>query len=662
VDPQNVPLYLVAALFTVVTVALFAWSVRGVLGVRFTLIRLLISGIIVFAVFGPIMNAIVKPDDLEQLDLFPGVWFFLLGLFLSLLTGMVFLVIAEALVPSNTLPGPIFAVQATRRWFRRGARYWRIARIILRHGLTAYLFGGRRAELGSPEGRSELARRLREALSEGGVTYVKLGQILSTRRDLLPREFVDELALLQHRAAPVLWPEIDLALRRELGEDYARHVARLDQEPLAAASIAQVHTAALVTGEEVVIKVRRPGIVSEVDRDLDIVRRLATTLHRSTTWGSRIGILDLADGFAAALREELDLTVEARNIAVVAAGVRARGDDASLHIPVVYPHLSSSRILVMERIDGIPLGVAGNAIAARNLDGDELARSLLNALLRQIVIDGTFHADPHPGNVMLLENGKLTLLDFGSVGRIDAVLRGALVRLILSFEHGDPIAAGDALLDLVERPDGLDEYRLERALGQFMARYLTPGVPPDVRMFADLFRIIARFGLSVPSEVAAVFRAIATLEGTLGTLSPGFNVVAEARAFASSYLAAQMRPSALRRTLTEELATLIPMMRRLPRRVDRIATALEEGRLNVNVRPLADERDQSTISRMLHEVLVTILASTAGVMGVTLLGRAGGPQLTDSVSAFQFMGYALLVGAMMLAMRVLVIIFRPGQR
>ncbi len=134
---------------------------------------------------------------------------------------------------------------------------------------------------------------------------------------------------------------------------------------------------------------------------------------------------------------------------------------------------------------------------------------------RGCIFPSSIHADPHPGNVMLLVDGRLTLLDFRSVGRIDGVLRGALVRLILSFDQGDPIAASDALPDLVERPERLDEQRLERALEQFMARYLTPGIAPDVRMFTDLFRIIADFGLAVPHEIAAVFRSIATLEGTL---------------------------------------------------------------------------------------------------------------------------------------------------
>jgi ubiquinone biosynthesis protein len=656
---MQIPLMLLAGVFILTTIAAFAYTVRGLLGINFSLVRLVIAGSIIFACFTPIMNAILDPEELEDAGAFPGVWFFSLGIALSLLTGMVFLVIAEALVPSNTLPGPFYMARAFRRWLRRSRRYGQIARIILRHGLTAYVFGGRRAELQSPEGRAELARRLRLAMSEGGVTFVKLGQILSTRRDILPREFVDELSQLQDRADNVPWDRVRPTLQRELGNDVDALFATFEREPLAAASIAQVHAARLQAGDDVVVKVRRPGVDAQVERDLDIVHRLAQTLQRSTGWGRRIGVIDLANGFAVALREELDLRVEARNIATIATAAARRGDDTGLHIPILHPELSTGQVLVMERIRGIPLGSAGSEIAARGLDPDALARTLLESLLRQVVIDGTFHADPHPGNVMLLPNDKLTLLDFGSVGRIDAVLRGALVRLILSFEQGDPIAASDALLDLVERPEGLDEFRLERVLGQFMARHLAPGVPPDARMFADLFRIIADFGLSVPPEVAAVFRAIATLEGTLTQIAPGFNIIGEARSFATSYLAEQFRPRALKRTFTDELTLLLPMLRRLPRRIDRIAAALEEGRLNVNVRSLADERDRRTVATMLHEVLLTILASTAGIMAVIVLGQEGGPQVTRAVSMFELIGYGLLVGALILGMRVLVLIFRP---
>lgn len=647
--------------FTVLTIAVFAYTVRGLLGVRFSLARLLIAGIIAFAVDQPITRAIIGQEMLASGDLFPTLWFIMLSTALAVLTGMVFLVIAEALVPSDTLPGPIYSWRALRRSLRRTARYWQITRIIVRHGLWAYLRGGRRAELRSAEGRAGLAWSLRFALSEGGVTFVKLGQILSTRRDLLPREFIDELSQLQDQAPTVAWEQVEGILRTSFGGEVDEIFACFDRVPLAAASVAQVHAAQLVTGEEVVVKVRRPGITVQVERDLDIIDRLARTLQRNTEWGRRIGVVDLAHGFAVALREELDLRVEARNIAVVAAGTARRGDGSGLHVPALYPDLSSAQVLVMERISGVPLDQAPAIAAERGLDTTELARTLLNALLRQIVIDGTFHADPHPGNVMLLPNGRLTLLDFGSVGRIDGVLRGALVRLLLAFEHGDPIAASDALLDLTERPDNLDEYRLERALGQFIARYLAPGLSPDVRMFTDLFRIIAQFGLAVPPEVAAVFRTIATLEGTLTQIAPGFNMVGEARVFAADYLGERMRPRAVQKTLTDELTSLLPLLRRMPRRMDRIATALEEGRLTVNVRSLADAGDRRTVSELLHEVLLTILASTAGIMAVIVIGQDGGPRLTASVSMYQFIGYALLVASLILAMRVLVLIFRPAS-
>lgn len=650
---------LTVAFFTIITVAGFSFVVRGMLGVRFSPGRLIVAGVLAFTLGEPILQALVGQEAEESTTGFPKFLFVLLGVGCAVLVGMVFLVIAEALVPSNTLPGPIYAVRAFRRWLNRSARYWQINRIMLRYGLWAYLRGGRRAELRTTEGRADLARSLRRALDDGGVTYVKLGQVLSTRRDLLPVEFIEELSRLQFHAASVPWEGIETTLRRSLGDDVNSVFESFDREPLAAASIAQVHTARLVNDEELVVKIRRPEIMAQVESDLDIVVRLARTLQRSTEWGRGIGVVDLANGFAMALREELDFRVEARNLAVVRAAAEARGGDRGLYIPKVYSELSSERVLVMERIAGVPLGEATPVIAERGLDETLLARNLLNSLLRQIVIDGTFHADPHPGNVLLLEDNRLTLLDFGSVGHIDMLLRQALVRLILAFGQGDPMAATDALLDLVERPALLDHRRLERALGRFMARHLTPGIAPEARIFTDLFRVIAEFGLAVPPEVAAVFRAITTLDGTLKIVDPDFNIVAEARGFASAYLSEQLQPRVIRKTVTDELTDLLPLLRGMPRRLDRLTSALEEGRLNVNLRPSATDRERRAVSGLVHEALLTILASTTGIMAAVMVGHDGGPRLTSAVSLFQFIGYGLLVVGCMLAMRVLVLIFRP---
>jgi ubiquinone biosynthesis protein len=452
---------------------------------------------------------------------------------------------------------------------------------------------------------------------------------------------------------------VEQVLAAELGGSPDEVFARFDRQPLAAASVAQVHAARLRSGAEVVVKVQRPGIRSVVERDLDIVARLASRLESGTRWARSIGTRDLANGFAAAVREELDFRIEAGNMAAVAAA--GHGVDGTVRVPVPHAPLCTERVLVMQRLDGTPLTAAGPVIAERGLDRDALARTLLECVLRQIMLDGVFHADPHPGNVLVLTDGRLGLLDFGSVGRLDASVRAALQRLLLAMNRGDPLAASDALLELMLRPDEIDQQRLERALGQFMARYLGPGAAPGVRMFSDLFRIVAEYGLSVPPEVAAVFRALATLEGALARLAPGFDLVAEARSSAGRYTAERLEPASTRQAVDEELTTLLPMLRRLPRRLERIASAAEHGRLSVHVRLWADDRDRRHVTGMLHQVLLTILAATAGIMAVLLLGTGGGPTVTATVSLYQLLGYNLLVVCAILALRVLVLIFRPDR-
>ena len=594
----------------------------------------------------------------KRTSVLPELWFVILGVTIALVVGMVFLVVAEALVPSGSVPGLVYVLRGMRRRMGRARRYWQISGILVRRGLMPYVRGGRRSELSTSEGRARLARSVRLAMEDGGVTFVKLGQVLSTRRDLLPAEFISELSRLQDDAAEVPWPRIEQVLRSELGAEAGELFASFDREPIAAASIAQVHAATLPSGARVVVKVRRPDVSQIVDRDLDIAGRLAARLERSTSWGRAVGTAGLAAGFAAALREELDLRVEARNMTSVAAAPGSRGH-GGIAIPVPYQPLCTGLVLVMERFDGRPLAAidAGTPADVRAA----LARSLLDCLLREVMLEGTFHADPHPGNVLLLADGRLGLLDFGSVGRIDQGLRSALQRLLLALDKGDPAGLADALLEVVERPEELDELRLERMLGRFLARHVAAGITPDVTMFTDLFRIVSDHGLAVPPEIAAVFRALATMEGTLTQLAPGFDIVAEARRFAGQQLAGQFRPDTLRTTAADELVALLPLLRRLPRRIDRIGGALEAGRLSVNVRLLADEGDRRIVTGLLYLVLTTFLAATSGIMAVLMLGLRGGPTITSRVSLFQFLGYCLLVISAILALRVLALVFRPNR-
>ena len=623
---------------------------RRVLGVRIRTMRALIGAVLGWAVAGQ-LAVWLFPNVHQTPSMFVGLLIPIAGC--AFLTTLTFLFLAEMALPSGGGLGFVGRLRSIRRRMARARRYSQVSRIAVRHGIGPYL-GGRRAAVGTRQ--AVLARSLRRALEDAGVTFVKLGQVLSTRPDLLPPAFIDELSRLQDQVAPVPFERVERDLEEELGRPITEVFAEFDREPLAAASIAQVYRARLHSGEDVVVKVRRPDIDRVVDRDLDIVYRVARSLELRASWARSLGVVDLADGFAAALTEELDFRVEARNIAAVSAV----GNDGEIALPTVHSDLSSERVLVMRRLDGTPVRSAIGTVD--NARRDELARALLNCVLRQVLLHGVFHADPHPGNVLLLADGKLGLLDFGSVGRLDATLRGGLRNLLAAIDRGDPAGLRDGLLEIVDRPDEIDEQRLERALGALMAKHLSHGQAPDLDMFTDLFRVVAEFRLSIPPAIAAVFRALATVEGTLGLLAPGFNILVESRTFANTLIGEQLQPDSLRRTATEELMSLLPVLRRLPRRIDRVTSALEQGRLSVNIRLFADERDRAVVTTMLHELLLAFTGMATGVMAVLLLTSTGGPRVSPELTLNQIFGYNLLVVSALLGLRLLFVVFRSQRK
>lgn len=649
----------------VLNIALLAFGARRLLGEqRFSLSRTVVAGLAGQTAGNAIINALAAgvPASLGAKGGPPYgvvIGFVALGWACALLIAMAILVVWQAFVPAGTVPPPTSWPGRLRARAARSARYWQIVRIFTGCGLGPLLRSG--VAGGGTGGRpAALARSLSQALDRSGVVFVKFGQALSARRDLLPPEFTAELARLQDRVSPLPWAQIEQVLQAELGGTGA--FAEIDHQPLAAASIAQVHAATLRTGQRVVVKVQRPGVASLVARDLDIIGRLARRIETRASWARALGVVTLAEGFAAALREELDFRVEARNLAAVRAAADVPGDetpdDGTVVIPAAYHDLSTRRVLVMQRLDGVAVSKAGPALADGTIDRERLARGLFDTVLRQIVIDGVFHADPHPGNILLLTDGRLGLIDFGSVGRLDSELRAALQRLLFALDRRDPVGLTDALLEVTARPDALDEHALERAVGALLVRHLAAGQAPDATMFADLFRIVARHELAVPPEFAATFRALSTLEGGLRVLAPGFDIVAQAERFGQAQLRQRLGAAELRAAATDELAALLPMLRRLPRRVDRITAAVEGGRLSVNVRLLTDERDRRVIDGWIQLGVLTVLAAAAGLMAVALLALRGGPAMTAKVGFYQFLGYCLLVICSLLALRVLAAVFR----
>ena len=641
-----------------VTVLAFAAVIRRLLGVRVGLVRTLSAAVLAMLVTAPILSAFAPGDPVAV----GGGEAFLLGtasVILAALLSMAALVVLEVLLPTGSLPGPVEAWKAARRRVERTRRYSSIVRIALRHGLGRFLRGRPQPGPTSAAARRRLARSLRSALDEGGVTFVKIGQLLSTRRDLVPAEFADELTALQDKAAPVPWSEIDAVLTAELGRPVGEVFREIDREPLAAASVAQVHTARLLDGTEVVVKVQRPGIARIVERDLDILLRLGGMLEDRTAWGRAFGVRGLATGFAAALREELDFTVERDNLQAMAAAL-AGSPERGVRVPAAYPGLGSERVLVMERLPGTPLGAAGPVLG--RLSGPrraEIASGLLDSMLDQILVHGLFHVDLHPGNLLLADDGSLGMLDLGSVGRIDAVTRTAIGRLLLAVGRGDSVAVTDALLQLLDRPDDVDERELQRVVGSLIVRYAAPGSTVGVAAVTALLHTFTTHGLGVPPSVAAVFRAVTTLEGTLSLVHSEFDLVGQARASAGRRIADTLTPDNLRDALEQELSTILPMLRGLPRRIDRIGHAVEHGRLRFTVRLFADDQDRRLVTGLLHQALLTVIGATAGVMATLLLGTAGGPRISTGIALFPLLGYGLLVVSAVLVLRVLVTIFRP---
>ena len=647
---MTIPTLLSFILGATVDVTLLAYGARRLLAERrFSLSRTIVAGLAGQALTSTIFFALASGWHIgaHRPSLAYGVvlGFAALSWACGLLLAMAILVTWQAFIPAGTVPSPATWPRRLRSRAARSRRYWQIVRIFTRCGVRP---------LGRGPRSVSLARSLTEALDRSGAVFVKFGQALSTRRDLLPSEFTSELGRLQDRVSPLPWAQIERVLSEELGG--TSMFAEIDTDPLASASIAQVHAATLRTGERVVVKVLRPGVTSLVERDLDIILRLARRTQARVGWAQAIGVVQLSEGFAAALREELDFRLEAGNLAAVHAANGATVGSDGIVIPRAHHDLSTRRVLVMERLDGQALSKAAPA----DCDRERLARALLDSLLRQIVVDGVFHADPHPGNILLLDDGRLGLIDFGAVGRLDAGLRAALQRLMLAIERRDPVAMTDALLEVTARPDDLDEQALERSVGALLVRHLASGRPPDATMFADLFRLVTRHELAVPAEFMATFRALSTLEGGLTLLAPGFDIVAEAERFGQAQLAGRLRPASLKDAAADEIVALLPMLRRLPRRVDRIAAAVEGGRLSVNVRVLADERDRKVITGWIQLGVLTILAATAGGMAVALLALKGGPAMTATISLYQFLGYCLLVICAMLALRVLAAVFRTG--
>ncbi len=497
-----------------------------------------------------------------------------------------------------------------------------ISTVLARHG-----FGEIASRLGlvrkddklatGDDGGATFAVRLRRVLEELGPSFVKLGQIVSTRADVLPLDVITELRKLQDAVSPVPFDDIKLRAETSLGVELSELFESIDPQPLAAASVAQVHRAKLKTPsgtEEVVIKVQRPGIGETIASDLDILHSFAALLERAVPESRIYSPVGLVQQFDRAITSELDFTTEAENASRFAANF---ADQPYVKFPKAYREASSKHVITLEYLDGCKI----NQAVAQGFSGPRLARIATKLVIKQIFEDGFFHADPHPGNVLILgtpEKPVYALIDLGMVGRLSPRMRDQTVDLMVAAIRRDYEAVADAMLALASPTRKIDNnaYRAEVAL--LADRYLGKQLK-DIEMgilIRDLVRTATKYGLEVPPDFLLVGKALMTIEGIGKEIAPDLDILEEAKPHFFDILKQRYSPERIGSELLRRLERLGGMTSTVPDQLQEVLEDLRLGRLTMQNR---DPDQQRSIEHLGRRIFAGLVLSTLILCATFLL-------------------------------------------
>lgn len=516
----------------------------------------------------------------------------------------------------------------------------------MRHGMGFLIgivglerFAPFRRGMASGGGWPSQPERLRMVLEDLGPTFVKLGQILSTRADLLPPDFQRELTLLQDSAAPVPFPLIDTVLEEQLGMPIDRAFAQFDREPLASASIGQAHAAKLHDGTDVVVKVQRPGVRAQVEEDLDILYNLAQTASRRWDVANQYDVVGLAQEFSDTLRGELDYLREARNAERFGEGFVNVPD---VRVPAVFRSTTTEQVITLERLRGTKIS-DDEGLTHVEVDTADLADRIFQMYLKMVFYHGFFHADPHAGNFFIDPQGRIGLIDFGMVGYVDQRLQDDLVRLTLAVVMEDADRMVDVILDLGVARRRVDRSILRQDLQRLLNRYTGRSLAEIELSTAieDGLMIVRRHNLQLPSNMALLLKTGVMAEGLAARVSPDFEPVSALRPYTEQILMNQLDPRSMAKRAGTASFEALHLGMELPHMLRRILSAVDRGQLEVGVRPERFEPLMFRAERMVNRVVLGILTASF-IIGLAILMAVYNPPLWDQWAGALF-GFGFIV-------------------
>ncbi len=523
-------------------------------------------------------------------------------------------------------------------------RYKDVARLLLKYGridlvrhagLDSVLVGERPcAEPPVPPEAAALA----DDLEQMGPTFIKLGQLLSTRADILPQPYIDGLSRLQDNVAPFSFDEVQEIVTSELGVRLSKGFAEFDPIPIAAASLGQVHRARLRDGRPVAVKVQRPGIRERVAEDIEALRHIAEFLDSHTDAGHHYRFADLLDQFRKSLARELDYRQEAKNMALLSANL---AEFDAILVPLPVEDYTTTRVLTMDYIRGQKV-TALSPLTRLEIDGRYLGEQLFRAYLKQILIDGFFHADPHPGNIFLTDGGQIALLDVGMVAWVRPAMQDRLLQLLLAISEGQSDEAATFAIQIGEKTDEFKETAFRQAVAELVSEHQGASLEQIAvgKVVITMTRISSDHGLRAPAESAMLGKTLLNLDRVGATLDPLFDPHAAIRRHASAIMRERIRRSVSPGSLFTGLLDLKEFVREVPQRVNRILDLAASNQLKFKVDAIDEPRLLEGLQKIANRITMGL------VLAALIVGAA---MLINVPTTFRILGYPGLATLLFLA-------------